>query len=350
VTETKETTEKKVPAEKKESIEKKEPAAKKEPPEKKVKTTIVAFSGTGSALLGYMAALILCGALAFIPLPFVTVAIRKWFYRNLSVTDSGTPVSFSFDGSGAALLKYWIPSLVLFAVTGVSLFFGITEKSDGFLTFLLITISILALVPQAWLWAAKRAYTVAHTKASVGSVPVTFAFSGKGTTALWHGLKMLFSAFAAGLPLPWAVTGAVSWCLGATDIKAGADFRASFSGKGGSLFWYGVGFAIAPFFLFLIVPSLVRGLLAWAARFTNIIGLERTVEFEFTGKVGKLFGYVYLLLGLGVLALILNLVLGTAVSEPVRFALVCLIFAAVLPFVGASFLRWCAQNLDVVKK
>jgi hypothetical protein len=344
VTETKETTEKKVPAEKKEPIEKKEPA------EKKVKTTFVAFSGTGSALLGYAAALIVCGALAFIPLPFVTVAIRKWFYRSLSVTDSGTPVSVSFDGSAAALLKYWIPSLALFAVTGVSLFFGITEKSDGFLTFLLITISILALLPQAWLWAARRTYTVAHTKASIGSVPVTFAFSGKGTTALWHGLKMLFSAFAAGLPMPWALTGAVSWCLGATDIKAGTDFRPSFSGKGGALFWYGVGFAISPFFAFLIVPSLIRGLLAWAARYTNIIGLERTVEFEFTGKAGPIFGYVYLLLGLGIVGLILNLLLAEVAPEPVRFALVSALFVFTVPFIAAAFLRWCAQNLDVVKK
>jgi hypothetical protein len=138
--------------------------------------------------------------------------------------------------------------------------------------------------------------------------------------------------------------------MGATDIQAGADFRPSFSGKGGSLFWYGVGFAIAPFFAFLIAPSLVRGLLAWAARYTNVIGLERTVEFEFTGKAGPIFGYVYLLLGLGALGLILNLLLAEVAPEPARFALVSALFVFTVPFIAAAFLRWCAQNLDVVKK
>jgi hypothetical protein len=331
--------------------ETKQPVAEtKEPPQKKEKTTVVAFTGTGWALLGYGLAFALCGALAFIPLPIATVSIRKWFYRKLSVTDSGKAVTFSFDGNAAGLFKYWIPSLVLLAVTGFSFAFGISERSNGFVCFLLILISILALLPQAWLWAAKHAYVVAHTKATVDAKPVTFAFSGRGTMALWHGLKMLFSAFAACLPMPWAVTGAVSWCLGATDITAETDYRTSFSGKGAALFWYGVGVAIAPFFLFLILPSVIRGLLAWAARYTNIIGLERTIEFEFTGTAGRLFGYVYLTAGLGVLGLIVNLLLGTAVSEPVRFALVCLVFAVALPFVGASFLRWCARNLDVVKK
>lgn len=342
--ETKETTEKKEPAGTKEPVEKKAPAEKKE------KTTAIAFSGTGLALLGFAAALTASGLIAFIPLPLVTVEFRKWFYRSLSVTDSGRQVAFSFDGSGIALLKYWIPSLLLFAVTAVSIAFGISEKSDGFLTFLLIAIALIALLPQAWLWAAKRTYTVAHTRMTVDGKPVTFAFSGKGTTALWHWLKMLFSAFAAGLPMPWALTGAVSWCLAATDVKARTDYRPSFSGKGGSLFWYGVGFAIAPFFAFLIIPSLIRGLLAWAARYTNVIGLESTIEFEFTGKAGPIFGYVYLVIGLGILGLILNLLLADAAPEPVRFALVTALFVFTLPFIAAAFLGWCARNIDVVKK
>ncbi len=324
-------------------------AETKEPTKKKEKTTVVTFSGTGPGLLGYCALLLLSGALAFIPLPVVTVAIRKWFYRNLSVTDSGKAVSFSFDGSPIVLLKYWIPSLILLGVTGASFAFGISEKSDGFLSFLLITMSVIALFPQAWLWAAKHTYVVSHTKATVGTSPVAFAFSGKGTTALLFGLKMIFSAFIAGLPMPWAITGAARWCLEATDITAETTYKPAFSGKGVSLFWYGVGFAISPFFAFLICPSLVRGLLAWVARYTNIIGLERTIEFEFTGTVGRLFGYVYLLVALGVLGLIVNFALGTTASEPIRFGLVSLLLAVALPFMAASFLRWFAQHLDVVK-
>lgn len=320
------------------------------PAQIKEKTTIVAFTGTGWALLGFTLAFALSGALAFIPLPAVTVGFRKWFYRNLSVTDSGTAVSFSCDARPLGLLKYWIPSLVLLAVTGASLYLGVSEKSDGFLSFLLIVIAILALLPLAWLWAAKRAYIQAHTKATAGATPVTFAFSGRGTTALWHGLKMIFSAFAAGLPMPWAITGAFRWCLEATDITAETAYKPAFSGKGSALFWYGVGVAVSPFFAFLILPALIRGLIAWAARYTNIIGLERTIEFEFTGKAGPLFGYVYLLVGVGVLGLIVNLLLGALLSEPIRFAVVSAMCGVTVPFIAASFLRWCAQHLDVVKK
>jgi len=325
-------------------------AETKQPAEKKEKTTIVAFSGTGLGLLGYALAAAASGVLAFIPLPLVTVAFRKWFYRNLSVSDSGKPVTISFDGNGVSLLKYWIPSLALLAATGASLVYGISEKTDGFLSFLLIILSILALLPQAWLWTAKRTYMVAHTRATGGTTPVRFAFSEQGTTALWHGLKMLFSAFAAGIPMPWAITGAVSWCLGATGITAETTYKPVFSGKGGSLFWYGVGFALSPFFAFLILPSLVRGVMVWAARYTNIIGVERSIEFEFTGTLGRLFGYVYLVIGLSILMIVLNLLLGTAVPEIVRFIIVSAVFVITIPFVAASFLRWCAANLDVIKR
>ncbi len=348
--------EKELPTVKKAKAETEQPAPKKDkaeaapPAPKKEKTTVIAFSGTGWGLFVRCLLLLLSGALAFIPLPMVTVAIRKWFYGNLSVTDSGKPVTFSFDGSGLGLLKYWIPSLVFLAITGASFYFGVSESSDGFLSFLLILIAILALAPQAWLWAAKRRYVLAHTKATVGSVPVTFAFSGKGTTALLHGLKMLFSLFVAGLPMPWAVTGAARWCLEATDISADTSYKPAFSGKGGPLFWYGVGIAISPFFVFLILPSIFRGLIAWIARYTNIIGLDKSIEFEFSGTVGRLFSYVYLLLLVCVLGLVLNYLLGSVAPEAIRAALVTLLFVVTLPFVAASFLRWCAAHIDVVKK
>jgi hypothetical protein len=330
------------------------PEGKAAPPKEnagapKVKTTVIDFSGTGLGLLGHCLVLLLTGALAFIPLPVVTVGIRKWFYGNLSISDAGKPVSISFDGSGVHLLKYWVPSLVLMGITGASLYFGISESSDGFLSFLLILISILALLPQAWLWAAKRRYVVAHTKATVGATAVTFSFSGQGTTALLHGLKMLFSLFVAGLPLPWAITGAARWCMESTDISADTTYKPTFSGKGGSLFWYGVGAAISPLFAFLILPSVVRGLIAWLARYTNIIGLDRTIEFEFSGKPGRLFGYVYLLLLLAVLGQVANFLLASA-PEVIRFALVTLFFALTLPFVAVSLVRWIARHLDVVEK
>jgi hypothetical protein len=323
---------------------------KKAPDPKEEKTTVVAFTGTGRALLGYTLALLLCGVLALVPLPLVTVAFRKWFYRHLAVTDSGKRVSFSFDGKAVDLFRYWIPSLVLMWITGVSFYFGISEESGGFLTFLLIVISILALAPQAWLWAAKRRYILSQTKGTVGAVPVSFAFTGKGTTALVHELKMIFSTFLACLPMPWAITGAVRWSLETTDITAGTAYRPAFSGKGSSLFWYGVGFAISPFFGLLICPALIRGLIAWAARYTNIIGLERTIEFEFTGKSGPLFGYVYLPVGLAVLGIIVNLMLDAVAPEAVRFGLVLIMFIVVLPLMAAPFMRWCARHLTVYKR
>ena len=77
-------------AETKQPDRKKEDVAEaKKPAQKKEKTTIVTFSGTGWGLLGHTLALLLSGILAFIPLPIVTVGIRKWFYGNLTVTDSG---------------------------------------------------------------------------------------------------------------------------------------------------------------------------------------------------------------------------------------------------------------------
>ncbi len=331
------------------------PKEKASPPkekaaERKVKTTVITFSGTGWGLLGYALALALTGVVAFIPLPLVTVACRKWFYRNLAITDSGRPVTFSFEGSGAGLLKYWIPSLVLLAVTGTAFYYGVSNTSDGFLSVLLVILSIVALLPQAWLWVAKKKYTLAHTRGTVGSVPVTFSFSGKGTTALLHGLKMIFSFFVMCLPMPWAITSALHWSMESTDVTAGASYKPTFSGTGGSLFWYGVGIAISPLFVFLILPALLKGLIAWFARYTNIVGTDQSIEFEFTGTKGPLFAYVYLVVCVAVVGMIVNGILGNSSPVVLRGGIVAALFLAVLPFVKASFLRWCAAHLDVIKK
>jgi uncharacterized membrane protein YjgN (DUF898 family) len=320
--------------------------------EKKGRSGGIAFSGTGSGLLGFCLLICLSAALLLIPLPFVTVGIRKWFYKNLDITNRGQKAVFSFDGGGAGLLKYWIPALVLLAISGGAFYWGIAGNVDGFMTFLLIVISIVALFPLAWLWTAKKRYTVAHTRVDAGGEAWRLAFSGQGSGALRYGLFGIFSLFIAGLALPWAAVGALKWCLESTEInRKDKDLKATFSGKGGSLFWYGIGLAISPLFLFLILPALLRGLIGWVARFVNVIGLDETIEFEFKGKSGPLFGYVYLTLAITIGAFVLNAVLGSlGLPEAVLFAAVVLFFGVTMPFVAAAFLRWCAANIDIVEK
>ena len=327
-------------------------AETKEQIESKKRSGWIAFRGTGPGLLGFSLLLLVSSALLFIPLPFVTTGLRKWFYRNLEITHKGQRVAVSFDGRGIDLLKYWIPSLALLTISAGALYWGIEGKADGFMTFLLIVISVASLIPLAWLWTAKKRYTVAHTRVAAGTATWQLSFSGRGATALWHGMKGIFSLCVMALPLPWAIVGALKWNVESTEI-GGKDtsFKATFSGTGASLFWYGIGISISPLFLFLILPALLRGLIAWAARFVNIVGLQRTIEFEFRGVSGPLFGYVYLTLAICIGALILNYVLGRiGVPEGGLFAAVVFWFVITVPFVKASFLRWCASKIDIVEK
>ncbi len=342
---------------------KKEVAAKKDEPAKKDeaaknkavkkdKTGGVVFTGTGLGLFGLSLLLVLSAALLLVPLPFVTVAIRKWLYRNIQCTNSGKKVVFSFDGSGLGLLKYWVPALVILWISGFLFWWGITGTVTGVAQVALVLASVLLLIPLAWLWAAKKRYTVAHTKIQVDSVPYTLTFSGKGRTALWHALKIIFSLFVAGLPLPWAATAAFQWCLESTLITGkDAELKPTFSGTGRSLFWYGIGAVISPLFLFLFLPSLLRGVIAWLLRYTNVIGLDRTIEFEFSGKSRPLFGYVYLLLAICISALVINYILGAAgLNQWILLLAVAGLFVVTIPFVKASFLRWCAQYIDIMVK
>jgi hypothetical protein len=339
-------------AEKKEAAPKKDEAVKKEVTVKKEKTGGIVFTGTGLGLFGLSLLLVLSAVLLMVPLPFVTVAVRKWLYRNIQCTNSGKKVVFSFDGSGLALLKYWVPALLILWVSGFLFWWGIAGAAGVVVQVAAVLGSVILLIPLAWLWTAKKRYTVAHTKVQVDSVPYTLSFSGKGRTALWHALKIVFCLFVAGLPLPWAGAAALQWCLESTLIVGkDAELKPTFSGGGGSLFWYGVGTAISPFFLFLILPSMIRGVIAWLLRYTNVIGLDRTIEFEFSGKTGPLFGYVYLMLAICVIALVINYILGAAgLNQWILLGAATSLFVATVPFVKASFLRWCAQHIDILVK
>jgi hypothetical protein len=324
----------------------------KESTEKKGRSGGIAFTGTGAGLMGFSFLIFLSAVLLFIPLPFVAVGLRKWFYKNLGITNRGRKVAVSFDGNGAGLLKYWIPALALFAISGGAFYWGIAGNVDGFMTFLLVVLSIVVLFPLAWLWTAKKRYTVAHTSVDAGGELWRLSFSGTGSGALRYGLFGIFSLFVAGLGLPWAVTNALKWCLESTEITGkDKNLKATFSGRGVSLFWYGIGIVISPLFLFFILPALLRGLIGWVARFVNIIGLDETIEFEFQGKSGQLFNYVYLTLGITIVAFVLNAVLGSfGLPEGVLYGAVLLLFLVTIPFVAAPFLRWCAANIDIVEK
>jgi hypothetical protein len=328
------------------------------------------FNGSGLEMFLYSLLFPLSGLLLFIPVPFAKVSLRNWFYKNLDIDVEGKKIDVSFTGSGLALLRYWIPSLLLVIAAVVFLSIGLSRSASGvqgfMVSFLFVDLGLLALAPLPWLWVAKRKYIAKNTGVNLGGGGeedvARIAFNGKGHSLLGYSVLALLSAFLLFIPMPWIILAVVKWFMRSTTVTVGREeYRPSFSGSGGSLFWYIAGMFIAS--IILIFPFVFKRLVAWFARYFNIIGLEKSVEFEFKGGAGR----IYLLAFLEILFVLTGSILGNfiyvmgksgiigaawAVFAIKLFGILLMFFIILVPqpFILTSFLKWQTDNTEIYIK
>ena len=326
------------------------------------------FRGNGFQMFLYFILFPLTGLLLFVPVPFVTVSIKKWFYKNLDIQAEGRKVEVSFTGSGLGLLKYWIPSLILIAAAVVLLSIGLTKSISGVKGFLvgffLTDLGLLALAPLPWLYVGKRKYITKNLSLNLGGGGgediAKMVFNGKGLPLFGYSVLALLSGFILFIPLPWIIVAVVKWHARSTIVTVGnEEYHPSFSGTGGSLFWYIFGMFIAS--ILLIFPFVFKGLVAWFARYLNVIGLGKSVEFEFKGGAGR----IYLLTILEGLVILIGSILGNIVYALSKFVvalwailtikalgvlLLLFIVLAPQPFILTSFLKWLIKDTEIYIK
>jgi len=326
------------------------------------------FHGNGFQMFLYFILFPLTGLLLFVPVPFVTVSIRNWFYKSLDIQVEGRKVGVSFTGSGSGLLRYWIPSLVLIIAAVILLSIGLSKSVSGVKGFLvgffLTDLGLLALAPLPWLYVGKRKYITKNLSLNLGGGGgediAKMAFNGKGLPLFGYSVLALLSAFLLFIPLPWIIVAVVKWHARSTIVTVGKEeYHPSFSGTGGSLLWYIFGMLIA--LILLIFPFVFKGLVAWFARYFNVIGLRKSVEFEFKGGTGR----IYLLTILEGLIILIGSILGNTVYILSKFVaalwailtikalgilLLLFIILAPQPFILNSFLKWLIKNTEICVK
>ncbi|MBN1574449.1 MAG: hypothetical protein JW984_14725 [Deltaproteobacteria bacterium] len=328
------------------------------------------FRGSGFQMFLYFVLFPLTGILLFIPVPFVTVSLRNWFFKNLGIDVEGKKIDVSFAGSGLALLKYWIPSLILIIVAVVFLSLGLSRSVSGvkgFLVgFLLTDLGLLVLAPIPWLWVGKRKYIAKNLSVNLGGVGeenvARLSFNGRGLSLLGYSVLAVLSALLLFIPLPWIIVAAVKWFSRSTIVTVGKkEYRPSFSGTGGSLFWYIIGMFIAS--VVLVFPFVFKGLIAWFARYFNIIGLEKSVEFEFKGGAGR----IYILAALEAFFILTGSILGNLIYilgksgiisalwaiyaiKSFGVLLMLLIILVPQPFILTSLLKWQIDSTEIYIK
>lgn len=325
------------------------------------------FRGGGLQMFLYFLLFPITGLILFIPVPFVSAALRDWIYKSLDIEVEGKKIDVSFTGRGAQLLKFWIPTLLLI-ITAIVLFsFGLSttvQGTKGFLVgFSLTLLGLLALVPIPWLCVGKRKYIAENTRVNLGGEGkeniARIAFNGKGASLLGYSVLFLLSPLLLFIPLPWIIVAAVKWLANSTTVTVGKEeYRPSFSGSGGSLLWYIFGMIIAS--ILLIFPFAFKSTVSWFARYLNIIGLERTVEFEFKGGPGK----IYLLSILELFFIFVGSVLGNTIYILGKSGIITALWAVYAikasgillmlfiilipqPFIMTSFLKWQIDNTEI---
>ncbi len=309
----------------------------------------ISFNGNGTPLLGYSLLVLLSSVLLFIPLAFIAASMRRWFLKNLDIEYEGKIIKLSFEGKGSGLLKYHIfciPtlifSLILFAMVIVNY-----RGPDLSLFLVLFTVS---LIYMPWVFVKKRRYIFENTVVDIGGERARLEFSARGTPLLGWGSLGFLSIFLLGIPLPWVIIRTFKWFNDNTLIRHGkGEYRPSFSGSGGNLFWYGIGMALAN--LILIPHVVMKSLISWALRYFNIIGLDRTVEFEFGGKPKAMFGYYYLQLFIILIAFLVVFISirGFGVNQKILPLSISILFLLITePYLIASFLRWSIKNIKII--
>jgi hypothetical protein len=324
------------------------------------------FHGKGIHLFLYFCLIPLISLFFYLPLPFLEVSVRNWLYKNLDITVEGKNIDISFAGNGGALLKYWIPTLLLIAIAIVLPFFNIVATTKGFFILILLTaLVILTLLPISFLYVAKRKYILENIKVNLGGGEATeniakIVFDGKGLALLGYLVLTLLSSFLFFIPIPWIIVAVLKWFARSTTIFVGQkEYRPTFAGSGTSLFWYMVGLVIS--FFLLLFPFAYKSTVVWFTRYFNIIGLDRTVEFEFKGGAGAIY-LLFLIEGFFILvgSLLGNVIYNLSKIPTALWAILIIktvgilflltIILIPLPFVLASFLKWQIDNTDIYLK
>jgi len=253
------------------------------------------FEGSLAAAYGYFGLFLLTALCLFIPLPLAYAAARRWFFNSVAVESrKKVDVSVRYRGTGLSLMKYW--PLVLPLVLGICfmlLMLVFDYRGDDWWYAVLAVVVGLFTAPAGWV--RKRRYVMEHTELVIDGTPVALGFDGKSRTLLKHELLCLISIVPLSIPLPWAAARTLRWYVGDHRVEFGSTtYRPVFSGPGKGLFGWYLGMLVSPFTGFLVLGPVLNGLVKWIWRYVNVIGLEKTLEFEFEGKAGPIFGAVML--------------------------------------------------------
>ena len=307
------------------------------------------FEGTVAAAYGYAGLFLLTALFLFIPLPLAYTAARRWFFRSLVIESKKADVSVEYSGSGWSLMKYW--PLVLPLVLGVCfavLMLVFDYRGDDWWYAGLAAVVGIFTAPFGWI--RKRRYVMEHTEITIDGEKVSLGFVGSPGKLLKHELVGLFSLIPLSIPLPWATTKALRWYVGNHRVEYGTEaYRPVFSGPGKGLFGWYLGLLLSPFVLFLPLGPVIRGVVRWFWRYVNVIGLEKTVEFDFQGENGPIFGAVFLEVFVVAVAVVVGVALfkvvgdGAVVGNLVLFLCV-LAFQPLILWIVA---RWLVNNTEI---
>lgn len=337
----------------KKATDKKETTKKKTAPKSRSKggkpEATMRFEGTLAAAYGFAGLFLLTALFLFIPLPLVYTAARRWFFRSLVVESKKAEISVDYDGSGWTLMKYW--PLVLPLVLGVcfAVLMLVFDYRGGDWWYVGLAV-IVGFFTAPFGWIRKRKHVMEHTEITIDGTKVSLGFVGSAGGFLKHEIVCLLSLIPLSIPLPWAATAALRWYVGSHQVEYGTEtYRPVFSGPGKGLFGWYLGLLISPFTLFLALGPVIKGLVRWIERYVNVIGLEKTVEFEFTGENGPISGVVFLEVFVVVIAVIVGVLLfkiagpGAVIGNLV---LICCVLA-LQPLILWMAARWVVNNTEI---
>jgi hypothetical protein len=339
------------------STEKK--AAQKKAPSKKRRSrggkpeATMRFEGSLAAAYGYFGLFLLTALCLFIPLPLAYAAARRWFFSSISIeARKKVDVSLRYTGTGLPLMTYW--PLVLPLVLGICfvlLMLVFDYRGDDWWYAVLAVVVGLFTAPAGWV--RKRRYVMEHTELLIDGTPVTLGFEGKPRALLMNELFCLLSVVPLSIPLPWAVARALRWYVGDHQVEYDSTkYRPVFSGPGKGLFGWYLGILVSPFTGFLVLGPVLNGLVKWIWRYVNVIGLEKTLEFEFEGRAGPIFAAVMF----EVIVLAMALVAGVAlfrIAGPGQTIGNLVLFLSVLafqPLILWLVARWLVNGTEVQVK
>ncbi|MBN1880883.1 MAG: hypothetical protein JW885_01805 [Deltaproteobacteria bacterium] len=309
----------------------------------------VRFEGTLTSAYGNTALFLLTALFLFVPLPLAYAAARRWFFRSLVVESKEAEVSVQYTGKGLPLMKYWplVLPLVLGLCFAVLMLVFDYRGVDWWYVGLAVGVGIFT-APFGWV--RKRKYVMEHTEITIDGKTVVLGFVGSSGALLKHMFLCILSLVPLSIPLPWAMASALRWYIGSHTVEYDAEtYKPVFSGPGkGLLGWY-LGLLVSPCILFLPMGPVIRGLVRWLERYVNVIGLEKSIEFEFGGENGPVFGAVFLEVFVAAVAVITGLILAeiTGSGAVIGAVVLFLCVLAFQPLILWIVAKWLVSGTEI---